>query len=163
MNMSLTSLISPDRIFCHQSLENKKQILEMISKISAKQLTSAISEQAIFTALIRREKLGCTHLNNTGIAVPHAKIPLEFNNFAICLQLATPIIYDDNDDQPVDLIFAFLLSEQAEDKQQNNEQFRSFIKNILNKALYKKLKNAKTALEFYQLLLIHFDEITNSE
>lgn len=110
INMEISDLISPDKIFEKLSVTSKKQALQELAKRAAK--ISEISERVIFDALIERERLGTTGVGN-GIAIPHGKLSDVDRLYGLFARLEKPINFDSIDEQPVDLIFLLLAPECA--------------------------------------------------
>lgn len=138
---------SPSHIYLNQSISSKKRGLEFISHIVEEAL--GIPAQEVFHGFIQRERLGCTKMRG-GIAIPHVKLPYDFETLFICLQLEKPIDFDSLDSQPIDLIFAFIFSEK--NAATNKQQLLDFIPKVDDKVLCKQLKNATTTQAFYQIL-----------
>jgi PTS system nitrogen regulatory IIA component len=70
------------------------------------------SERAIFSVLMKRERLGTTGVGN-GIAIPHGKLPTLDRLYGVFARLEHPIDFDSIDDRPVDLIFLLLAPESS--------------------------------------------------
>ncbi len=106
--MSITSLLSADRIFTQADITSKKRLLEYISKQAADQLE--LPQNTIFNKLLERERLGSTGLGQ-GFAVPHARLSDLQQAHACFVKLDKAINYDAMDQQPVDLIFVLFIPE----------------------------------------------------
>ena len=90
---------------------SKKRALEQAARLLAGRAIEPDAEQ-IFERLLERERLGSTGLAG-GVALPHARMPGVETSHGAFLRLAEPIEFDALDDQPVDLIFALLVPEEA--------------------------------------------------
>ena len=108
--MNICQILSPETTLICEQITSKKKVLEKISRIVAD--NTEISEKCVFESLVCREKLGTTALGN-GVAIPHGRIADCENPIAVFLLLESPVDYDAPDKQPVDIIFAILVPEQA--------------------------------------------------
>lgn len=109
--MSITQLLSPERVRCHQDSGSKKRSLEDISRLLAT-VAINISPDEIFTSLINRERLGSTGLGQ-GVAIPHGRLENLDQPVAAFMSLESAIDFDAIDGKPVDLIFALLVPAEA--------------------------------------------------
>lgn len=89
---------------------SKKRVLEHAAQL----LSHADSEltEGIFERLLERERLGSTGLAG-GVALPHARMPGLTQSRGAFLRLDEPVEFDSIDGQPVDLVFALLVPEEA--------------------------------------------------
>ena len=108
--MFLTSLLDRRAINGNVSVNSKRQALQVIADIAARQL--GLDDDEILQALLEREKLGSTGVG-MGVAVPHAALPGLNRMYGVFIRLEEPVAYDAIDDTPVDLIFALLAPENA--------------------------------------------------
>ena len=92
---------------------SKKRVLEHAAQLLAQQ-DNELGE-GIFERLLERERLGSTGLAG-GVALPHARMPGIQQTRAAFLKLAHAVDFDSMDDQPVDLVFALLVPEDATDE-----------------------------------------------
>lgn len=106
--MSISSLLSADRIFTESEITSKKRLLEFVAEKAAEQLS--LPQNIIFNKLIERERLGSTGLGQ-GFAVPHARLGDLQQAHACFVKLTEAINYDAMDQQPVDLIFVLFIPE----------------------------------------------------
>ncbi len=111
--MTISALLSSDRIFINADITSKKKLLEFIaSNASAKR---QLAENALYCNLLDRERLGSTGLGR-GFAVPHARISNLDAAFGVFIKLDQAINFEAPDNQPVDLVFAIIIPEQATDQ-----------------------------------------------
>ena len=108
--MYLNSLLDRHAILGHVSANSKRQALQTVADVAARQLKLDAGD--IHQALMEREKLGSTGVG-LGVAVPHAALKGLDQMHGVFLKLETPVAYDAIDDTPVDLIFALLAPENA--------------------------------------------------
>ena len=112
--MNINQILSPDATFCGLTLSSKKKILEKVSEVMAASINC--SAQDIFESLFARERLGATALGG-GIAIPHGRVAACEKAIAVFILLDEPVDYDASDGQPVDIIFAILVPEEADNEQ----------------------------------------------
>lgn len=108
--MFLTSLLDRRAINASVSVNSKRQALQVVADIAARQL--GLDAGDIHQALTDREKLSSTGVG-MGVAVPHAALPGLDRMYGVFIRLEDPIDYEAIDDMPVDLIFALLAPENA--------------------------------------------------
>ncbi|MDJ0738294.1 MAG: PTS IIA-like nitrogen regulatory protein PtsN [Gammaproteobacteria bacterium] len=90
---------------------SKKRVLEQAARLLAAAGPEPEAEQ-IFERLLERERLGSTGLAG-GVALPHARMPGIEASHGAFLRLADAVEFDALDGQPVDLVFALLVPEDA--------------------------------------------------
>ena len=93
---------------------SKKRILEQAARLLAANSEEPAVEQ-IFERLLERERLGSTGLAG-GVALPHARMPGIQDSRGAFLRLAEPIEFDALHGRPVDLVFALLVPEDANEE-----------------------------------------------
>lgn len=108
--MEIANLLTPQSVIAKLRATSKKQALQELARRSAE--ISGQSERAIFSTLMKRERLGTTGVGN-GIAIPHGKLAELEQMFGIFARLEHPIDFEAIDDRPVDLIFLLLAPEEA--------------------------------------------------
>lgn len=106
--MDIADLLGPGQVVAKLRATSKKQALQNLAR-RASEITGQ-SEDAIFKALDKREKLGTTGVGN-GIAIPHGKLPNLDRIYGVFARLEHPIDFDAIDERPVDLIFLLLAPE----------------------------------------------------
>lgn len=108
--MDLGDLIKPEAVIGALPARTKKQALqELADRASA---LTGVSARTIFDTLVQRERLGSTGFGR-GIAIPHAKLAELSRVVAVFARLETPIDFESQDNEPVDLIFLLLAPEHA--------------------------------------------------
>ncbi|WP_459860976.1 PTS sugar transporter subunit IIA [Hydrogenophilus hirschii] len=105
----LASLIATAQVRLDVDASSKKRVLEKVAEALAEQGCDA---GKLFSALIERERLGSTGLGE-GIAIPHARVPGLTEPRIAILRLAQPVDFDAVDNQPVTIVVALLVPEQA--------------------------------------------------
>lgn len=108
---ALLPLLEQAQVALDVEAGSKKRVLERIAEAF---VAEGLSAQKLLQALLERERLGSTGLG-AGIAIPHARIAgLKAPRLAL-LRLAAPVPFDALDGQPVQLVVALLVPEQATD------------------------------------------------
>lgn len=143
--MDIVTLLSTNRVACVNELSSKKRAFEKLAELlSHEDSELGFENEAVFNALIAREKLGSTALGN-GIVLPHASLNVPEAKAALLL-LEEGIEMDTPDKKPVHLLLALIVpTGQAE----HYQPLLSDLAIVLNrKAL------AKTLLELREPTLI---------
>ena len=109
--MNPLTCLSPERTLLGASANSKKKIFETLSQLIA-DTCPELTEQNVIDSFFAREKIGCTAIGN-GIALPHGRACGCDEILGALMLLETPVDYDAPDGQPVDIIFALLVPEQA--------------------------------------------------
>ena len=109
--MNITSLLSIDRVVCCDDIASKKRLLEQLSELLSRS-SPQLSQQAIFDALVNREKLGSTGLGR-GVAIPHGRMAALEEPVCAFIKVKSPVDFDASDDRPVDLVFCLLVPEES--------------------------------------------------
>ncbi len=108
--MTLTDLITRGAIIPSLKAVSKKQALQELSEVAARQC--GLPAREIFDALIQRERLGSTGIGN-GIAIPHGKLAKVERIFGVFARVDKPIDFEALDSEPVDLILLLIAPESA--------------------------------------------------
>ncbi|MFT5218648.1 MAG: PTS system nitrogen regulatory IIA component [Planctomycetota bacterium] len=111
--MTISALLSPQRIFLDVDISSKKKLLEYIADTVAEK--TQLSQSTIFNNLLERERLGSTGLGR-GFAVPHARLPELETTTACFFRLKQAVNFEAPDNEPVDLVFSIIIPEQATDE-----------------------------------------------
>lgn len=111
--MTISALLSPERIFINTDISSKKRLLEFISDNIADQFD--LPQNRIYNNLLDRERLGSTGLGN-GFAIPHARLNDLDATIACFIRLNQPVKFEAPDNKPVDLVFAIIIPEKATDE-----------------------------------------------
>lgn len=107
-------ILEPGSISIADPASSKKRVLEQAARLLAGTADEPEAEQ-IFERLLERERLGSTGLAG-GVALPHARMPGIGESRGAFLQLAKPVEFDALDGSPVDLVFALLVPEDANEE-----------------------------------------------
>lgn len=97
-----------------ESASSKKRVLEQAARLLARDGDEP-SAESIFERLLERERLGSTGLAG-GVGLPHARMPGISESRGAFMRLAEPVEFDALDGEPVDLVFALIVPEDATDE-----------------------------------------------
>ncbi len=110
--MQIETILTESRTKAKVEGVSKKRTLEMLAETFAESVEH-LDVNELYQALITREKLGTTGIGG-GIAIPHCRFDTNGETYCACFTLATPVDFDAVDNEPVDIIFAMLVPENAE-------------------------------------------------
>jgi PTS system nitrogen regulatory IIA component len=108
-----SNLLSESRVCSQCEITSKKRLLETLAAL----LTAGRSDlttESVFERLTERERLGATGLGH-GIALPHARMKDIERPIGAFVRGQNAVSFDALDDQPVDLAFALLVPEHADE------------------------------------------------
>ena len=112
--MSLVAkLIPPANVAIDISVSSKKRLFEHLGLLFEN--NHGVASSVVFDSLFARERLGSTGLGH-GIAIPHGRIKGLKDALGAFLRLSAPVPFDAPDGQPVNLVFALLVPEQATER-----------------------------------------------
>lgn len=145
--MSLADLIAQGSVLHALKVNSKKQALQVLSEVAAKE--TGLSEREIFDVILQRERLGSTGVGN-GIAIPHGKLAKLDRIVGFVAKLDEPIEFEALDDQPVDMVFLLLA---PEDAGADHLKALSKIARVLrDKSIVEKIRGAQSDVAIYALL-----------
>lgn len=107
-------LITESRIGCGLEIASKKRLLETLAELLASDQLR-LQPEIVFERLLERERLGSTGLGH-GIALPHARVKDLSASIGAFVQITRGVDYDAADGEPVDLAFALLVPEAANEE-----------------------------------------------
>lgn len=145
----LETILTPGRSLVNVPGGSKKRALEQIAKLIGREVPE-LDTQAVYEALIAREKLGSTGFGN-GIAIPHCRLQGCESPVSALLHLDAPIDFDAIDGAPVDLLFVLLVPQAATDA--HLELLRQIASMLDRKEVRDKLRSAKSNEALYQVVL----------
>lgn len=144
--MKIKSLLSETLTFAKIEGISKKRVIDTIAQTFAEQFDD-IDAGALFKQLVNREKLGSTGIGN-GVAIPHCRFPTKGQTLCACFTLESAVDFDAIDHGGVDIVFAMVAPEDAE---QNHLENLAALANVLQDSRYvDSLRNAKNAQDLYQ-------------
>ncbi|NEX19161.1 PTS transporter subunit EIIA [Thiorhodococcus mannitoliphagus] len=141
-------LISEARIGCGMEIASKKRLLETLAELLAKD-HPRIQAETVFERLLERERLGSTGLGH-GIALPHARLKDVTQVLGAFVQTSKGVDYDAADGEPVDLAFALLVPEEANEE---HLQLLAHLASLFSKAgIRSRLREAASAADLLEVL-----------
>lgn len=141
--MQVSEFIQSDRVLCDVEASSKKRAFEALSQLISKNC-DGVSSNEVFDSLIAREKLGGTGLGY-GVAIPHGRLKNINSTRGAFIKLKSAIDFDSIDKKPVDLMFALLVPENAEEE---HLQTLALLANMLNnEQIRENLRQANSADE----------------
>lgn len=146
--MGLYSLVSPTGVRCNLKAGSKKQVLQEVAAIAAKE--TGLDTRLIFDKLLERERLGTTGVGQ-GIAIPHGKFAELDRIHGVFVRLEHPVDFESMDDQPVDLIFVLLAPEPS--GADHLKALARVSRLLRNQGMCEKLRGAANADAIYALLI----------
>ncbi|MDY0835155.1 MULTISPECIES: PTS IIA-like nitrogen regulatory protein PtsN [Pseudomonas] len=145
----LETILTPGRSLVNVPGGSKKRALEQIANLIGREVPE-MDTQAVYEALIAREKLGSTGFGN-GIAIPHCRLQGCESPVSALLHLDAPIDFDAIDGAPVDLLFVLLVPQAATDA--HLELLRQIASMLDRKEVRDKLRSAPSNEALYQVVL----------
>ena len=142
-------LLATERIGHRVEIASKKRLLEVLSDLLASDDTS-LNPETVFEHLLERERLGSTGLSH-GIALPHARMKEITEARGAVVLLQENVEFDAIDEQPVDLAFALLVPESANE---THLQLLSSLATMFSDADFRAtLRNCASAQQMMDLFL----------
>ncbi len=146
MSSEIDSILTLERTVKSAPASSKKKVLEYLGSFIAEHIPESSADD-IYERLLNRERMGSTGIGE-GIAIPHCRLKQCDKTFGVLLQLEQAIDFDAIDQQPVDLIFALLVPEEATDE---HLQTLSMLAQKLSQADYREaLRNSPDSQNLYQ-------------
>ena len=132
-------MLSADAVIVNFESTSKKHILNKLCELAEKKIK--VNSRNLLETLTKREKLGSTAVGN-GIAIPHANVPNIDKPYVFVATLLNGLDFNATDDQPVDIIFLLVASD---NEGSEHLQALALISRLLrNKELTTKLRGCKS-------------------
>jgi PTS system nitrogen regulatory IIA component len=116
--MQIESLLTLERTRSGLESDSKRGALELLAQVIVQDIPN-IDADDLFRRFLARERLGSTGIGH-GIAIPHCRINSSGGAVGALITLAQPIEFDSIDSEPVDILFAMLVPEEAHDEHLKN-------------------------------------------
>ena len=121
--MQIKSLLTPERTCSGLEASSKRRALELLAQTIAQDIPGLDAED-LLRRFLARERLGSTGVGH-GIAIPHCRVSINAGTGSIgaigaLITLNQPIEFDAIDAEPVDILFAMLVPEEAHDEHLKN-------------------------------------------
>ena len=140
-------IIDIDNIIYQEEFKTKENI---IKKMLTKVTNDKLKKENLFKEIIHREEIENTVIG-FNFAIPHSKTDLVDKSYIIYAQLETSIEWVKNED-PVKYIMLILIPKKNSDFHINI--LKDISTKLINENFRKKLENAKSVLEIYEVLNI---------
>lgn len=144
--MQIESLLTTQRTLCHVACGSKKRSLEILADLIAAN-TTGIDAESLFEQFITRERLGSTGIG-AGIAIPHCRFKTSGATIGALMTLEKPIDFDAVDNLPVDIIFAMLVPEDAENE--HLQTLATLVEQLQQNRYVKSLRRAEDSELLYR-------------
>ena len=142
----LAQYLDTDRILVSGEMSSQKRVFEILGELLITGLED-IQDTQISMELQARERLGCTALGH-GVAIPHCRINNVTEIRSAIIKLTTGIDFDAPDDKPVDLIFALLVPQQADQEHlETLSELAQFLSDEKNRIRLRKCQGAQALLD----------------
>ena len=148
MTIDLTTILSPSRTLCNLDGGSKKRTLQLLANHVANDIPTLDAEE-LFRRLIAREKLGSTGLGQ-GIAIPHCRMENCTGTIGVVAKLKDSIDFDALDGEPVDLVFALMVPEEAHDD--HLQALAAIAEKFSDSEFVTHLRNAGSPEQLYSLI-----------
>lgn len=143
---NISKILSPELTVCHLSGDiNKKQLLEKISVI-VHEVDHSIRYQDVLSTLQQRERLGSTAIGH-GVAIPHGRVATLEHPMCVLITLDQQIEFDTSETTPVDIVFALLVPEEADEE--HLQILATLAEQLKSESYRQHLRAAKTNDELY--------------
>lgn len=161
--MQIESLLTPSRTLCGIEATNKRHALEILAATIAQDIPTLHADD-LLRRFMARERLGSTGIGH-GIAIPHCRVDKstevsaegieasisEIGAIGALITLSQPVNFDAIDSQPVDILFAMLVPEEAHNEHLKN--LAALASALNNDQFRQRLRDATTQDELYQAAL----------
>lgn len=144
--MLISSMLSPTRTRAKVEGASKKRVLQTLATLFADQI-EGLDQDKLFQSLLNRERLGSTGIGE-GIAIPHCRFDTGGPTYAACLSLHEAVDFDAIDNKPVDIVFAMLVPENAE--QSHLDTLASLAEAMHQHKFVNSLRKAATDSQLYE-------------
>lgn len=143
----MIELLKRDLIKVRSASSTKDEILNEISEMVSN-MSSILSKEAIYSALLDREDLSSTGLGSS-LAIPHCAFD-KIDDFYVGLIVSDPIDFDSFDGEPVQLIFFSIGSKT--DQCHHISTLTSISKIAMNGDTLQTLMDSNSADEVFKIL-----------
>jgi len=147
--MQIQSLLTPKRTCSGLEAGSKRRALELLAQTIAQDIPS-IDADDLLRRFLARERLGSTGIGH-GIAIPHCRINMSESAagaIGALITLNQPIEFDAVDAEPVDILFAMLVPEEAHDEHLKN--LAALASALTRSEFRERLRTANTHTALYE-------------
>ncbi len=147
--MKLSDIFSEKNIIVTLNADNKKKVIEELAGVIAGSNPS-LDRDALINVLLERERLGSTGIGD-GVAIPHGKFSGIVDPIISFGRSPKGVDFESMDGQPVFLFFLLVAPENSASV--HLKALAKIAKILKNNSLRKKLMEARTTEEIYQLII----------
>lgn len=145
--MQIQSLLTPERTCGGLDASSKRRALELLAQTIARDIPSLDADD-LLRRFLARERLGSTGVGH-GIAIPHCRVNLNAAAaIGALITLSQPIEFDAIDGEPVDILFAMLVPEEAHDEHLKN--LAALASALTRSEFRERLRTANTNTALYE-------------
>ena len=145
--MKIGDVLKPDRVVVGLRVADKAQLLQELARRSSAELS--LDQKVVFTALQARENLGSTGLGK-GFALPHARLDVLSDPYALFVRLARPIEFASVDERPVDLVM--MLLSPRDGSNQHLATLAALARPLRDEAIVRRVREAPDAAALHGVL-----------
>ncbi len=150
--LHISDVLSESNVLINVKTTSKKQLLDIIST-QIVHTHPTLNKDSILDAFIKREHLGSTALGH-GVAIPHIRMTTsQLPSTGVFIQLAEAIEFDSQDNIPVDLIFALLVT--TGEPNEHLHLLSEISNQLISNDIRERLRNALTPSSIIKLLVSH--------
>ena len=150
--MNIKSLLNPTCCVAQIDASSKKRVLENLAKLFSETVED-LDEIEVYQQLLNRERLGSTGIGS-GIGIPHCRIANASKTYGACITLKQPVDFNASDNQPVDVIFAMLVPDSAENA--HLETLAALVEVLQKPNFVKQLRDTHHSEEVYNMMVSAF-------
>lgn len=144
--MRIDTLLSQDRTLCNIECNSKRDALAELAKLLANSI-DGLNAEDLQRRFLAREKLGSTGIGH-GIAIPHCRLSAVGVAASALITLAEPVDFESIDDEPVDILFAMLVPEDAHDEHLKN--LAELALKLSNTEFRQQLRDAESPIALFE-------------
>jgi PTS system nitrogen regulatory IIA component len=147
--MKLSDILHVNNIIVTLKADNKKKVIEELTEVII-DTSPSLNKDSLIKVLLERERLGSTGIGD-GVAIPHGKfsgIGDPIISFGRCTK---GLDFEAMDGQPVSLFFLLVAPEDSASV--HLKALAKIAKILKNNTLRRKLLEARTKEEIYQLII----------
>lgn len=152
--MPLDKMLSANRVHCQAQCTSKKRVLETLADLFSSSVPGCNADE-LFQHFVNRERLGSTGIGN-GVAIPHCRFNSTKAAACAVITLIEPIDFDAVDGNPVDIFFAMLVPDDADNAHLQN--LAQLAETLQHGDYLAKLRNAESNSLLFEVVAMPFCE-----
>ncbi len=147
--MKISNILTLERSLCSIEGVSKKRTLEILANTISESIPT-IDADDLLKRLIARERLGSTGIGH-GVAIPHCRISECTGTLGALITLKEPVDFDAIDNQRVDIIFAILVPDEA--NEEHLQTLSTLATALSDESFRQKLRNTTSAEELHSIAI----------